>query len=247
MKKLFIIIALFMSSFFLFNFKVNASTDHIIKDYSLVLSEDFLDVKSKAKALFESLEYQNYVILSNSTGSNYYVWFFNNDYVTFKSIYSSGYFYSISFTNVTNARYNYDSINKELVLYQEYTYSPDFSLQYNYILYSTVDVKFKYYSNPGTFNYSLPDFSKSYSSSSDDDSLFPTVYEVCVSSGNCTEDYDPTLIHKEEIEKLNNFYTICIEKISYLASFIVGNYIFLSIFVIFIFIFVFELIRRRFL
>ena len=53
--------------------------------------------------------------------------------------------------------------------------------------------------------------------------------------------------HKEEKEVLESFYSLCIEKLKYLAEVFVSNYIYLAIIVIFIIIFIFKLINRRFL
>lgn len=248
MKKLLIIITLFVSSFFFISLKETkaATTTQDISDYSLVLSKDFINVQNLSSELFSTLDYQNYVILYNDSIDSYVVWFFNNDYITFKGVYDLGYYYCISFTHIENVRYNYDSLTNELIFDSEFSYSPDYyTLRSVYFLYSTVDIRFKYYSQPGKFIYNIPDFSKSYTSESDNDSLVPTLYDICVDSGNCIiSNNNP---HQEELEKVESFYNVIIEKLSYLGEVLVSNYIYLSIIGIFIVTFVFLLIFRRFL
>ena len=68
---------------------------------------------------------------------------------------------------------------------------------------------------------------------------FPSLYEIYVKSGAGGPD------HTEEENILLNFYNLVIDRLSYLSTTFASNYVYLSIFVIFILVFVFELIIRR--
>lgn len=70
-------------------------------------------------------------------------------------------------------------------------------------------------------------------------SPFPSLYEIYVKSGAGGPD------HSEEENILLNFYNLVIDRLSYLSTTFASNYIYLSVFVIFILVFVFELIIRR--
>ena len=67
-----------------------------------------------------------------------------------------------------------------------------------------------------------------------------TIYDLYLENGGIIP--NP---HQEEIDILESFYTVVIDRLGYLAKEMSSNYIYLSIFAIFVFIFVIELIRRR--
>lgn len=67
---------------------------------------------------------------------------------------------------------------------------------------------------------------------------FPSLYDIYIKSGQGKPD------HSSEENLLLKFFNLFIEKILYLSEVFSSNYIFLSIFVIFILMFVIEIIRR---
>lgn len=237
MKKLLIIITLFVSSFFLFCNKEVKAAEYTY-DFSgretLINNDIYPLVKAKAIELFNSYSdtYNNYVI------------------------FNSGNYYNISFFN------NYNNIDAKLMLYDSYYL---FDYKYDYVNYSTSDgisyIKkslsnfpqknsssecILYWSSGLYVSYSfekitlkLNDFS--YEIFSIDEFIF--LEELYNKSLNIEEE-NP---HQEEIDKVTNFYTMVIEKIEYLANEISNNYILLFIIGIFIVTFIFLLIFRRFI
>ena len=112
-----------------------------------------------------------------------------------------------------------------------YTFSSDSSKltkagSTNYPSFDDIKVNFNYGSSSYVIN--------------ENDNYLP-IYDLYL---KVSEISDP---HKEEKEVLESFYSLCIEKLKYLAEVFVSNYIYLAIIVIFIIIFIFKLINRRFL
>lgn len=242
MKKLLIIITLFVSSFFFIcNKEVKAAEITIsFEDYSLVNSEIFLEIKSQAEQLKESISFDNYLISYIDYESTYYVQFFNKSPLILTNVATD--IYGFSFDKMEN--YKYDPSTSSLVLFASFPNYIFASVSKYFPLYSNVNVYFSYSSNIGTFSYISPDYSK-IGSSNYDDGLLPLLYNICVDSGNCgSVNNNP---HQEEIDNVTNFYTMIIEKIEYLANEISNNYILLFVIGIFIVTFVFLLIFRRFL
>lgn len=229
MKKLYIIITLFVSSFFLFNSDVKATTYYSTLDFSLI-NDDFFLFKSKV----------DFYVSDNSNLDGNYVIFYDNGYYAVAYTSSSTHNFS-----ATNSALSFSSFSSYLLsldngvissVYNQYYYSFNVipSRGSNlYLLYSNFDIPFSH-----TIVFSYADSTFNIPS----DSLkFPSLY------GIYEEKFVPVDPHFEEKEKISNFYTLCIEKLSYLVTSIVSNYIYLSIFGIFILIIIFELIKRRFL
>ena len=218
MKKLLIIMTLFMSSFFLFcRNEVKADMRKITdSDIETYITEDFLLAREKIIArgwkyifFYNAGDYKVFVFPSYSTltlNSNQFkvtgvTWFRWRDSALSEVI--SNYSYTFAYYDVTILDCSDD-------IYP----TSSFSVTYNDITYSATT-----------------------------DKKMITVYDIYNEINNVPEE-NP---HQEEIDKVTNFYTMVIEKIEYLANEISNNYILLFIIGIFIVTFVFLLIFRRFL
>ena len=234
MKKLLIIITLFVSSFFLFCNKEVKAAEYT---YDFSGQEQYINndiyplIKSKAIELLISNPdlYNKFIICYYS--NKYYIYLFNTDvnpYIMLKDsyfIYDHGY----SYTTYNSS----DGINysKKDLSYFSQKKSSEYYFLYNS---SLLDV--------GSFDkitLKLNDYT--YEVLSSEEFIF---LEDLYNKSLNVEQENP---HQEEIDKVTNFYTMVIEKISYLAEQIANNYILLSIIGIFIVTFVFLLIFRRFL
>lgn len=221
MKKLYMIITLFVSSFFFASYEVKASYKEITDlDISTYITDDFLLSHEEAIArgwkyivVYDSGTYKYFVLQNNSGNTVHYTLDSSNLKLSGVTWYrwSNNKFSSvISNYNVTFSSSSISIIDSSSDIFP----TSSFDIVYNNIFYpATIDKK------------------------------IITVYDVYNDlingpSGNP---------HQEEIEKVDSFYTLCIEKLGYLGEKIVSNYIYLSIFGIFILIIIFELIRRRFL
>lgn len=238
MKKLLIIITLFMSSFFLFCNKEVKAKEYIY-DFSgketLINNDIYPLVKAKAIELFNSYSgtYNNYVIYHNG-GQTYGIAFFNNynnidaKLMLFDSYYLFDYGYDyLNYATSDGINYNKKSLSN----------FPQKNSSSECILYWSSGLYVSYSFNKITLK--LNDYS--YEISSIDEFIF--LEELYNKSLNIEEE-NP---HQEEIDKVTNFYTMVIEKIEYLANEISNNYILLFIIGIFIVTFIFLLIFRRFI
>lgn len=250
MKRLFINIFMLFSSFFLFS-GVKAATLQPEIDLSLI-NEDFYNIKELAEEFVKNDDtYSDDFIIYYQNAL--YVSFYNKDntYVPNCSIYNSGGFKCLLINSNKNlVRYAYNKSKNILVKSGSISYNQNYviyKLPSNSIefipLYSTLDFNFKKYNGSSSIIYNY----KGYSSTINDTgtekvkTLYDINYEYNIFLGN------KDLVHQEENQKIKGFYDLCIEKIGYLATVIVGNYVYLSIFAIFILIFIFSLIKRRYL
>lgn len=240
MKKLLIIMTLFMSSFFLFCHKeVKAE---INGNFSFnYIPEDFL-LKKKAV--------DDYIKTNDTYGTNYVIFMrFENSKIDhyevciFKGTSSSVYYESNSLNFIAYSRNCSKFENNTLGNFTSYTQTSyslfTFGSYRWYIIYSSFDLKTIV--SDYTFTLTAEDYSKDFSF---DGSNFPTIYDMYVEKNG---ELVPDNPHKEEQEILESFYILCIDKLKYLSEVFLSNYIYLSIIVIFIIIFVFKLIFRRFL
>ena len=236
MKKLLLIITLFVSSFFLFcRNEVKAS--EVILDITFDLIDDtFLNVKNLAdEFLTTNTDYDTYIIVYKS---GYKVYFFKN----------------ASASKVSCNVYSGDlscPLYKSYTAYSYYSSSStlggastsssfgtfDYASKFSNILYSTIPfiqsggystdiINLNYQGNTKMVLY---------------EETVPLVYDLYLEI-NSSEEEVP-----EELENVTNFYLMVIEKINYLAEQIATNYVLLSIIGIFIIVFLFLLIFRRFL
>lgn len=236
MKKLLIIITLFISSFFLF-FSKEVKASEVTLDISLDLIDDtFLEVKRLSDEFLQNnSDYDNYVIVYKS---GYYVHFFSD---TSTNNIECGNDSSDVYCIVGKKNWKYKYSTSSSALISQGTSSNfagyEYDSKFNNLLYSTIPFIYNrgYATDLLYLNYGGMTKTIVY------EDTIPLVYDLYLEL-NSTEQEIPT-----ELESVTNFYTIVIEKISYLAEQVASNYILLSIIVIFILIFVFKLIFGRFL
>lgn len=250
MKRLFINIFMLFSSFFLFS-GVKAATLEPEIDLSLI-NENFYNIKELAEEFVKNDDtYSDDFIIYYQNAL--YVSFYNKDntYVPNCSIYnSSGFKCLLTNSNKDLVRYAYNKSKNILVKSGSISYNQNYviyKLPSNSIefipLYSTLDFNFNKYNGSSSIIYNYKGYSSTINDTGTDKvkTLYDINYEYNIFLGN------KDLVHQDENQKIKGFYDLCIEKIGYLATVIVGNYIYLSIFAIFILIFIFSLIKRRYL
>lgn len=242
MKKVLLTMILFISSFFLFNLNVNAATyDRNLteNDFSLI-NDDFLDFRNQV--LYFVGETKNYIIYYESSqykaiisdidssysiefgGFNYNCWFkFNNfDLYIYKNK-------TLTFDSSITSSKQIMAINSAA--------SPSyFYLDSNLSSITSTTGSNYYYLKYNGSSYSLPWKSAS-------------LYNIYLKNFTPPEEPEPEEPEPEDsyIEEknlLSSFYTVSIEKISYLANEFATNYIFLTILGVFVLIFTIELFRR---
>lgn len=241
MKKLLIIITLFVSSFFLFCNKEVKAYEYI-KEVDFSIMEDVIALKEKL----------NIYVAEDSTLSDYYIIYFDQGtiayYVLKSSVDSLSFSYSsdsfsIKIPSTMKSGTNLDVINPSSSVSSKvfYIYSTNTYRTNSLILYTNLDL---FHSSNHSIVYNYQNFS--YVDSFSYGSKFNSLYDIYIIYQEYLgiEQENP---HQEEIDKVTNFYTMVIEKIEYLANEISNNYIFLFVIGIFIVTFVFLLIFRRFL
>lgn len=238
MKKLFMIMTLFASSF-LFLGDVKAVELSFDLDFSLI-NEDFYKIKNAAESfILEDTSFSDdYIIVYEDNrlfvaflplnhGSDYHCYFSGSTFYFFTSGSSLNRYYLPN-----------DSLASLGTLSSNYL-RPYLKIQ---ILYSNFDIKFRD-DTQNVILYKYNDWStQDYALKSES---FNTLYMNYLEYQDFIGSSDS--VHEEELEKLSNFYTVVVDKIVYLSEVIVSNYIYLSIIVIFILVFLFKLIFRRFL
>lgn len=228
MKKVLLSFAIVLSSFFLFNSKIEALSEYSFNITFDNINERFYKIKDLSENFLKTSDFNNFVIYFNKNYSDYYVYFYNfdKDVVVCKSF---GGFKCFIQTAVDN--YTFSSDSSKLTKAGSTNY-PSFD-DPNLFLYSSAkvsvdDIKVNF--NYGSSSYVI----------NENDNYLP-IYDLYLKVSEISD------LHKEEKEVLESFYSLCIEKLKYLAEVFVSNYIYLAIIVIFIIIFVFKLINRRFL
>ncbi len=235
MKKLYMIITLFVSSFFLFNSDVKASTEVEVNISSLdLINENFKkNIDLADNYLLSSTVYDNYFIYYDSSNKMFKYIFYNSSNIVNNNF--SCYYYSNSFECGVISSYkffNYISWKNDFV---NEGGGIDFKIKdINYICYSSLPI---YLDDTLTLKIN---YNNMYFTLEPGDKMM-FLYDVYENQERLFD------VHYDEKNSLSNFYNLCLNKLSYLTGIIVGNYIYLSIFGIFILIIIFELIRRRFL
>ena len=239
MKKLLIIMTLFMSSFFLFSLEdVKAYSFKKELDFSLI--DDINSLKDLLDTYIENdITYSDYYIIYYDGQIKYYLFLdFSIDNFAHSVTYNSyRYQYKGSLKSGTNLSYIYLSGSTSNAYFYFYSTANNGMILYqNFDLYLTSDLS-------SSITYTYNDFEVTYNLISGTKVM--TLYDIY-------EEYNSFIgneegIHKEELSKIESFYSVVIEKLGYLGEILVSNYIYLSVIVIFILIFVFKLIFRRFL
>ena len=222
MKKMFYTLALIVSSFFFFNIEVKA-------DFNLSFNSSYLNDLDTLKSIVDN-KYPSSDYIITRQGTSYMLYIIPS---STSVLYQCGSYKRLKFGSAVNKYYIV--INGNVIADGTSSQVSLHTNSDNVILYSTLDIPTSY---SLTFNFTLDDFTTSFTC---DGSPLPTesdVYNLSLGSSNS---------HDSELSIIQSFYEVSISKISYLAEFISSNYIYLSIFGVFILIFVFELIFRRYL
>ena len=246
MRKIFIILTLIVSSFFIFNNDVKADTIDLTisgTSNSYLNSTYFQDFRNH---VLDNLETDNmyYVIVYNSTNDTYYSYHFEsydgNFIMDNNTLKLSPYLKRKLMRHANIGRYyeSYGSGSHSL------SATIDDSNVINYVLLDTNYPDFKYL---GTNEYNIIYDECTYILKNG--SKVRTLYEYSIANQNSCilEDEVEEDVHAEKKEILSNFYNMVITKIGELANIVFNDYILLFVIGIFIFIFVFEIIFRRLL
>lgn len=230
MKKVIISFAIVLSSFFIFNFKVESLT-FTYEDYSFVNNDEFKDVIVQSNNLLKDIGYENFFVYKTSTF--YAVVFYNGNLFYTNTDSFSNYKPSIMVYGVVVYKYSSGSLTKFNTFSKQ-----ALSL---YVYYSTNPISNNITEGESLIinlpNNRVVDYQNKQGNVS-------SLYEECVKDNVCGSLSDS---HLEEKKVLESFYSLCIEKIKYLGEVFISNYIYLTAFCVCILMFVFSLIVRRFL
>lgn len=239
MRKIFIILTLIVSSFFVFNTNVKAATvEYTIKDTQYqFINDDFFKLRELViNYVNENNKY--YVIYNDYYGSSLQVSIFDCSYLKMSN-------YNL-FNSCGHTKYKLS--NDKLSLVQSGS-GTSFSSQYTnlsaYFSYAFMDTNVEDISSEDTNTYIIKYNDLTYTIEPGD--ILPTLYQIYLDENYVEPEPEPEDPHLEEKEILSNFYTTVITKIGELANNVFNNYILLFSIGIFIFIFVFEIIFRRLL
>lgn len=254
MKKLLIIMTLFMSSFFLFcNKEVKAYELQYEVDLSL-LDDNFYTFKNAVEDFIkdDTIYSDKYIIYKYGSNLDMHAVVlpldstYNPNVIIFSS-YLQSLFQSSGQVNRLSPSSNYTiaTLSGTISYYQNYTYTTATNLNsMRFIpLYANFDIIMSQKNQGSTVTYIYNDFSTV--NIADGVDTFKTLYIINKEYQEYVGNND--LVHREELEKVESFYIMVIEKLGYLAETITSNYIYLSIIVIFILTFIALLIFRRFL
>lgn len=227
MKKLFIIMTLFASSFFLFSTENVNAEDVFEVTYNIkmeeYINEDFYKLQNLAK--------------KHASDNGLYYFIYNNKlyFTTSSELTSTGRTWFEFGYQGYSATYDLDT---GVVTPSSEVKTLNF-VEASHYLYRLLDSSVTFYYSP----YELLINYNELSYNVDATNKVPTLYEIYKEENNIV----PANPQQEEIEKVTDFYNIVIEKIGYFAEQIATNYILLFTIGIFILIFIFLLIFRRFL
>ena len=237
MKRLYIVLTVVLSSFLLLLGR-EVKADEI----TINISDDFISFMDNNLSTLISIAENK--LLEDSNFVDYFI-FYNPNFIDNRRV---KIFYFTTINGVNSFRYynsnfhstGYPNNNTLICYYSEELVLSSCSTNNNRIdgqpLYASFELSFNFYDGDYTYNFMNGDFS--YLLINDVVNHFPTIYELKNYWYAESDTVDNTPI-------LTNFYTTVIEKINYLCGVIVGNYVYMSIFVIFILIILIELIFRR--
>lgn len=224
MKKVIVSFAIILSSFFIFYSNVGASSINININNFDFYNDTFLEFKSKTEEYLSSSDYINYNIYYYQNANYYYACYFNST-----MIFSTTGTVEIKNANCTKDFTTFQIERMVTNYFGNIYYYDDYLVSSNYV--KTFSDNYVYVYND--FSYEIP---------SGTTFIYPYDFYL-----KYQENIIPPDPHKEEKEVLESFYTMSINKLKYLTTAITSNYIYLSIFVVFIFVFVVGLIKRRFI
>lgn len=246
MRKLYITLALIISSFFLFSSNTYADA------LEIPIGESNFDYIND-----EFIKVRNYAIDYAATNNCYYIIYYYES--TYRILFQSR-IVSINNTRLDSAMINFsfpfssgsivptiiNYLDGEFVLHSNPSVG---SLKYlTFYISSTtgidytslLDTNFSEFYTKSTLVLTYNDYSYTFDSNN---GLFG-LYDIYV---DIFGEFEKPDIHLEEKTILSNFYILIVDKINILSTAILSNYIYLSVIGIFIFIFLIELIFRRLL
>lgn len=247
MKKMFYMLALIVSSFFFFSFNVKAAEYNysypFTSNISATLDNNFYDLRSRVKQYIKDNNFDYYFIYKlASSGTKVYI--FTDDSNLLCESYNSVLFH------IDSIRYTIPTLlvssDLENLTFEEDTSTHTFMDTQSAIV---LDTNYPFtLSSPDTWTYNHRNNSITFTTGDRVPTLY-TFYTTYYGIEDDTEEPEPIIdhTHDSELSIIQTFYEVSISKISYLADSISSNYIYLSIFGVFILIFVFELIFRRYL
>lgn len=245
MKKLFTIITLLMSSFFLFSInevRADSYTYELTEEHFSKLNDEFYNFREKVIKYVQDNNLHGYIIGYDST-NNYYEAFIAYDNYSLRVVTGSP-TYNLRFSYKYFERLYLDSSGDFVIKSTAQDRWSSISILSDVsddtlINYLDTDMPLTY---TDEHEYTINFNDKTYLINNG--ATMPTLYQIYLDNFAPVEPEDP---YKEEKEIMNNFYSTIITKIGDLATSFASNYVFILILGIFILIFVFELIRRRLL
>ena len=239
MKRLFTIITLIVSSFFLFSInEVRAETNsyELSENYFDYIDETFLTFRENVIKYVEDNNLEVYIIYSLSVG-NYRAYVNNDGYSLYSTTpYGANSVLQFYFRNYTKLKP--DASGEIVVDTSSTAAATENILSSSSVLQNYIDTNIPLQYN-GAHEYIINYNDSTYTISKG--SYIPTLYQIYLEHNKPVEPDDP---YEEEKNIINNFYSTTIAKIGDLATTFANNYVFILIFGIFILIFVIELIRR---
>ena len=234
MKK-FYIFFLFIALFFFSNFVYADTYNYTIDDSNTALINDemFSILENGKKLNSSNLPY--YIFWYNKTQSSYSITFFNDVSGTNNTFTFSGSNITSNIDISSYFTYNYSTSSFDKTNISSITVS--IKLNNNYIdLSSIIDTNypFKVYTFNHIYNLTYSDCSFSFTTNDN----MPTLLSFYNSCGFVSNP------HVDELNLLDSFYSLVIEKIIYLSDVFSSNYIYLSLFVVILIICLFEIVRR---
>lgn len=235
MKRVYLILTLFMASFFLLSSNVSAATMYTVSesDVEYILSEDFIKLR-KAAIKYCDENNLNYIITNN-----YSVKIFDNSLYNIYLEWDNGYYLlkpSISyktfqlldgvFTETGNG-----NGTTTIVSYYGFSYSRFYDTNIENVIFTS--------HSSSAFGIKYND--KELVISTND--KFPSLYEFIAPESEVPEPEVPE-IPEEVKNKISNFYILIIDKIKVLTDYIATDFTMLFALVIFILVAVIGLVRR---
>lgn len=240
MKKFNILLTLIMSLFF-FSDVAFAKTDLTFEVYDSsfsLINENFFDFKENVlNYMKNNSDYKYYIITFQANVYKAYIFYDTTDYYFDYRINAASLF---SIVQKINSHYDKIDFNSDGSVNKvsggsSFSQTLNNSSTFYWYLYLDTNIPNMKLSSDLYNNYNVVISNKDYTLTFDENTMFPSLYEIYLQINDS---------HKKEKDILINFYTTMIEKISMLCNLIINNYIYLSVFVIFIFIFVIEFLRR---
>lgn len=245
MKRIYLVLTFFVSSFFLFSF-VNAD------EIKINITDEMFSYLSNIDTIINTINSSCTDDYNSSTvNCNYFIRYhddysYSNQYFAINRLYSTDYpaaYTESGLVRVNNATQkfilssDFSSVSSNSSYYSSNSWQAyQFDDQKRLLLYSSFDIPFRSIDNNiYTFVYN----GEEYSIVNDGTIFFPTLYDL--------KNHFLSNISSDDTPVLTNFYSIVSSKLVLFCEQIINNYVYFSIISVFVLIFIIELIRRYFL